>query len=256
MSFTGPNQARQHPNVGYVERWASAIGGGALAAVGLRRGYLKKPAGIALMLVAGHQLYRGITGRDRIYEAIGVDTSQIGPRFGSVPDEAGIKVEKSVTVNKSPDELYRFWRNFENLPRFMDHLESVQVQSDNRSHWVAKAPAGTTVAWDAEITEDRPDELISWRSLPNADVDNEGTVRFVPAPAGRGTEVRVSLAYNPPAGVVGATVAKLFGEEPNQQVAGDLRRFKNIMEAGEIPTTAGQPSGERSLLGKAVSPQS
>jgi uncharacterized membrane protein len=255
MSFTGQNKARQHPNVGYIERWASAIGGGALASVGLRRGYLKKPAGIALMLVAGHHLYRGITGHDRIYEAIGVDTSQIGPRFG-VSGDAGFKVEKSVTVNRSPDQLYRFWHNFENLPHFMDHLESVQSQGAKRSHWVVKAPAGTTVAWDAEITDDRPNELISWRSLPNADVDNEGTVRFVPAPGGRGTEVHVSLAYNPPAGVVGSAVAKLFGEEPNQQVASDLRRFKNIMEAGEIPTTAGQPSGERSLLGKVASPQS
>ncbi len=112
------------------------------------------------------------------------------------------------------------------------------------------------MAWDAEITEDRPNELIAWRSLPNADVDNQGSVRFVPAPGGRGTEVHVSLAYNPPAGAVGSAVAMLFGEEPNQQVAGDLRRFKNIMEAGEIPTTAGQPHGERSLLGKTLSPRS
>ncbi len=127
MSFMGSNQARQRPNVGSIERWVSAIGGGALAAVGLRRGYYKKPAGIALLLVAGHQLYRGITGHDRVYEAIGVDTSRIG-------QGSGIKVEQSVTVDKSPEELYRFWRNFENLPRFMDHLESVQVQGDNRSH--------------------------------------------------------------------------------------------------------------------------
>jgi uncharacterized membrane protein len=245
--MNGNNQV----NVGYVERWASAIGGGALAALGVRGGYYRTPAGIGLLLVAGHQLYRGVTGRDRIYRALGVDTSQVGPHPSS---QAGIKVEKSVTINRSPEELYTFWRNFENLPRFMNHLASVRVQGDRRSHWVAKGPAGTTVAWDAEITEERPNELIAWHSLPNADVDNTGSVRFQPGPSGRGTEAHVQIAYNPPAGAVGAAVAKLLGEEPNQQIAGDLRRFKNLMEAGEIPTIDGQPHGKRSPLGKILSP--
>ena len=146
----------------------------------------------------------------------------------------GIHVRKSITVNRPADEVYGFWRNFENLPRFMDHLQSVQVTGDGRSHWKAKAPAGTSVAWDAETIEDRPNELIAWRSVAGADVPNAGGVRFVPAPGGRGTEVHVDLRYEPPAGKVGQLVAKLFGEEPSQQVAGDLRRFKQVLEIGEV----------------------
>ena len=146
----------------------------------------------------------------------------------------GTRVRKSITVNRSADEVYDFWRNFENLPRFMQHLESVQMTSDRRSHWKAKAPAGSTVEWDAELTEDRPNELIAWRSVEGADVPNAGVVRFVPAAGGRGTEIHVDLRYDPPAGKLGALFAKLFGEEPSQQVDGDLRRFKQVLEIGEV----------------------
>ena len=148
-------------------------------------------------------------------------------------------VRKSIIINRPPEELYRFWRDLENLPTFMKHLESVHVTGEGRSHWVAKAPAGTTVEWDAEITEDRPDELIAWRSLEGADVDNAGSVRFERAPGGRGTIVSVEIDYNPPAGVVGSLVAKLFGEEPEQQVQDDLRRFKQFMETGEVVVSEG-----------------
>ena len=148
--------------------------------------------------------------------------------------QQGIRVRKSITVNRPADEVYDFWRNFENLPRFMDHLESVQVTGDRRSHWKAKAPAGTTVEWDAETTEDQPNELIAWRSVEGADVSNAGVVRFVQAPGGRGTEIHVDLRYEPPAGKLGALFAKLFGEEPGQQVEGDLRRFKQVLETGSI----------------------
>ncbi|HEX6292160.1 MAG TPA: SRPBCC family protein [Herpetosiphonaceae bacterium] len=165
----------------------------------------------------------------------------------------GINVKQQVTIDKSPEELYRFWRNFENLPRFMRHLEAVQTQSNTRSHWVAKAPLGTSVEWDAEIVDERPNEMIVWRSLPDADVVNAGAVTFQRGPTGRGTEVRVLIEYAPPAGVVGATIAKLFGEEPNQQVKEDLWRFKQLMEAGEIATNEGQPSGTRSVIGKVLS---
>ena len=130
-------------------------------------------------------------------------------------------------------EVYRFWRNFENLPRFMDHLESVAVIDEDRSHWVAKAPAGTKVEWDAVIHNEIEDELIAWRSLPGSEVNNAGSVHFEPTADGRGTEVRVILSYDPPAGKVGAAVAKLLGEEPSQQVEEDLRRFKQVMDAGE-----------------------
>lgn len=146
----------------------------------------------------------------------------------------GVARVKSITINRSPEEVYRYWRNFENLPGFMSHLESVQIIDERRSHWVAKAPAGMKVEWDAEITEDRPNELIAWRSLEGADVKNSGSVRFAPAPTGRGTEVKVSILYNPPGGATGAGIAKLFGEEPEQQIKGDIYRFKQVMETGEV----------------------
>jgi uncharacterized membrane protein len=162
----------------------------------------------------------------------------------------GVPVEKVVTVNRSAEECYTFWRNLENLPRFMRHLESVEAIDERRSHWVAKAPAGTTVEWDAEITEDRPNQMLAWRTLEGSDIPNSGTVRFEPAPPGRGTILRVSMQYDPPAGQLGAAVAKLFGEEPQQQVADDLRRFKQLLETGEIPTTVGQSAGKRSAIGR------
>jgi uncharacterized membrane protein len=151
-----------------------------------------------------------------------------------LPRDRTIRVQKSITVNRPPEELYRFWRNFENLPRFMRHLESVQATGETRSHWRAKAPIGMRVEWDAEIINDRPSELIAWRSLEGAQVDNAGSVHFKRAPSGRGTEVRVEVQYIPPGGVIGATVAKLFGEAPEQQVSEDLRRFKQVMEVGEV----------------------
>ena len=149
-------------------------------------------------------------------------------------DKGIVRTKRSLTVNKSPEECYAFWRNFENLPQFMRHLESVSVLDERRSHWKAKAPAGATVEWDAETLEDRPNELISWRSTDDADVYNAGSVRFERAPGGRGTEVRVELEYKPPLGKLGSKVAMLFREEPGQQVMDDLRHFKQVMETGEI----------------------
>jgi uncharacterized membrane protein len=146
----------------------------------------------------------------------------------------GVHVQASCIVNRAPEDVYRFWRNFENLPRFMKHLESVEDLGDARSRWRATGPAGTHVEWEATIIADVPGEVITWRSLENSDVDNAGAVRFEAAPGNRGTIVRVNIQYNPPAGVVGATVAKLFGEEPEQQLNDDLRRFKQVLEVGEV----------------------
>jgi uncharacterized membrane protein len=146
----------------------------------------------------------------------------------------GIHVTRSITVNQPREAVYAFWRDFKNLPRFMKHLESVEITGEGRSHWTAKAPAGTSVEWDAEVTEDRPNELIAWRSVGRADVHNEGVVRFETAPGGRGTEIHVDLDYEPPGGTFTAALAKLFGEEPGRQVADDLRRFKQVMETGEV----------------------
>jgi uncharacterized membrane protein len=143
-------------------------------------------------------------------------------------------VTKTITVDRSPEEVYRFWRALENLPRFMAHLESIESRDGRRSHWKARGPAGMTIEWDAEIIDDRPNQLIAWRSLEGADVDSQGIVRFTRAPGGRGTEVHVELRYDPPAGRLGAAVAKLFGREPGQQIAGDLRRFKQVLEVGEV----------------------
>lgn len=149
----------------------------------------------------------------------------------------------TITINKPAEELYAFWRNFENLPRFMSHLLAVTDTGDGHSHWMAKGPAGTEVEWDAEITEERTNELIGWRSLPGSRVQNSGTVRFEPATGGRGTVVQVELRYRPPGGVVGATIAKLFGEAPEKQIPVDLIRVKQLLETGEIASTVGQPAG-------------
>lgn len=159
-----------------------------------------------------------------------------------------VHVEKSVTINRTPEECYAFWRDFENLPRFMTHLESVRVIDDKRSHWKAKAPAGSSMEWDAELTVDQPGKLLAWRSLEGAEVDNAGTVTFEQATGGRGTIVRVQLQYRPPGGKAAALIAKLFREEPSQQVNEDLRNFKRLIETGEIPTTVGQPSGRRGAI--------
>jgi uncharacterized membrane protein len=162
----------------------------------------------------------------------------------SVGRGQGVKVEESVTINRPVLEVYRFWRNFENLPRFMDHLESVTVIDDARSHWVAKGPAGTKVEWDAIIHNEVQDELIAWRSLPGAEVNNAGSVHFTPTPDGTGTDVRVVLSYEPPAGMIGVAVAKLLGEEPSKQVADDLRRFKQVMDSGDV-MAGGRPVAGR-----------
>lgn len=154
---------------------------------------------------------------------------------GKAPGERAIHAVTSVTINRPPEELYRFWRDFRNLPRFMSHLEAVEVREDGRSHWRASGPLGTTVEWDAEIVEERPNELIAWRSLEGADVDNSGSVRFTRGPGGRGAELRVEMRYAPPAGRVGAAIASLLGEDARQQVRTELRRFKALMETGEIP---------------------
>jgi len=226
-------------NVGTGERIASVAGGGALLYYGLRRGSW---GGAGLALLAGNLIYRGASGHCNVYQTLGLHTAHRTEGLG-VPYELGIRVDRSVTINRSPEDLYHFWRDLENLPRFMKHLEGVRRIDDTRSHWIAKAPAGRTVEWDAEIIHEKENELIGWRSLPNSNVEMGGSVRFTPAPGGRGTVVSVSLQYNPPGGLVGAAIAKLFGEEPEQQVTEELRRFKQLMEAGEVATIEGQPSG-------------
>jgi len=228
-------------NISREERWACVVGGGAMATFGLLRGSLP---GLLLGIAGAGLAYRGITGHCPVNEARGINRANVsGSHMMSVPHRQGHLVEKTVTIDKSPEELYRFWRDFENLPRFMKHVKSVGSIGDGRSHWVAKAPAGMTVEWDAEVINEEPNRLIAWRSLHHSEINHAGSVRFDPAPGGRGTEVRVTLNYAPPAGSLGVAVAKLFGEEPELQLEESLRRFKGLMEAGEVATTEGQPFG-------------
>jgi uncharacterized membrane protein len=214
------------------EKWASIVGGGAMVLMGLQQRSLR---GVLMAVAGGSLLYHGATSdkslTDRVSDATGIGKP--------------IRVEKTVTINRSPEELYSFWRNFENLPRFMKHLQSVTQLEGSRSHWVANAPAGQTVEWDAELIKDEVNHLIAWASVEGADVENSGFVRFQPGPTDRGTEVKVVMEYAPPGGALTAAIAKLFGEEPEQQIGDELRRFKQLMEAGEIASTEGQPSGRK-----------
>jgi uncharacterized membrane protein len=224
-------------NVAGVERWASALGGAALAAYGIKRFKDRSPAAGAAIAAAGTALiYRGATGHCPVYSATGISTA--GDRDDTrtaLSGSRGINIEEVVTINRSAEDLYGFWRQFELLPSFMEHLVSVEEVDQCRSHWVARAPAGRTVEWDAEIINEIPGELIGWRTLDGADVVSAGSVRFVPAHVGNGTDVRVRLQYEPPGGKVGAAVAWMFGEEPSQTIREDLRRFKQLMETGEVP---------------------
>jgi uncharacterized membrane protein len=154
-----------------------------------------------------------------------------------------VRVSKSVTINRPPEAVYEFWRQLENLPRFMYHLQEVRSIGNDRSHWIARAPAGQQVEWDAEIVDERPGELIVWRALPGSDIQHEGSVHFRPAPADRGTEVEVALQYDAPGGKAGALIATLFGEEPTQQIRDDLRRFKQVLETGEVVLSDGSLEG-------------
>ncbi|MBC1238286.1 cyclase [Nostoc linckia z18] len=155
-----------------------------------------------------------------------------------------IKVEKTVTINKPAEELYRFWRNFENLPRFIKHLKEVKVYDDAKIRWIVEGLLDRTLEWDAVIVEDKENEVIAWASVQSAEFQNSGVVQFKPAPGNRGTEVKVVRKYNPPGGVIGNVIAKLFGEDPKHNLTEDLRHFKMLMEAGEIATTEGQPRGQ------------
>jgi uncharacterized membrane protein len=227
-------------NVGNTERLVSGLAAAAVAVAGLRRKRLRP----LLLPIAGSLFSRAVTGRCAVNRALGRNTARGGKvsPVASVHRGEGIKVEKSVVVNRPIQEVYQFWRNFENLPRFMDHLESVTVIDETRSHWIAKAPAGTRVEWDAVIHNEIENQLIAWRSLPGSDINNAGSVHFIPAGSNTRTEVRVILSYEPPAGKLGAAVAKLLGEEPSSQVEDDLRRFKQVVEAADIPSNSRHPA--------------
>ncbi|MGZ3499013.1 MAG: SRPBCC family protein [Vulcanimicrobiaceae bacterium] len=218
-------------NVGTVERWGSIALGTALAAYAIRRhgrtGLLAGAFGAGL-------LYRGITGYSPIYGALGISTR---PRMqpsncdASVRYGAGIRVEHAIAVARPAPELYRFWRRLETLPHFMSHVEEVTILTDQRSRWRVRAPVGSRVTWEAEIINDVPGQLIGWRSLPGSAIHHAGSVHF--DQRDDLTQVRVVLEYAPPARYVGASLARMLGEDPNRQIAEDLQRFKAIAERGE-----------------------
>jgi len=243
LSHSLSTRAGGHPgapvNVGPAERLASLAGGGLLAAYGLSRG---STTGLVLAAAGAALAYRGFTGHCHMYQALGMSSAKDERSRTAIPSGQGVKIEESTTINRSPEELYAYWRNLENLPRVMPHLISVSDTGNNRWRWVAKGPTGN-VEWDAEIITDRPNELIGWRSLPGSTVATAGSVHFQPAPGNRGTEIKVVLSYNPPAGQLGAAIAWLAGYDPQTEIREDLRNFKRIMETGSVPTTRGQPRG-------------
>jgi uncharacterized membrane protein len=227
-------------NVSDTERWISVVGGGLLLAYGM---YRRDKTGLALTGLGGMLVQRGATGHCYMYQAFGVNTCESTKTLGQgVPYELGVRIDKSITVDKPAAELYSFWRKLDNLPRFMKNVNCVKVLDERRSHWEVKTLGGKVVQWDAEIINDEPNRVIGWRSLEGSDVDVGGSVRFEEQPNGRGTAVKVSMQYNPPAGFVGAGLAKLF-KDPASDVEEDLRRFKQLMETGEVATTEGQPVG-------------
>jgi uncharacterized membrane protein len=158
--------------------------------------------------------------------------------------------EQAIVVGKSPQECYAFWRDFSNLPRFIPMLETVTMKDHRTSHWVVQMPGGGKLEWDAQITEDREGERIAWHSLPGSTMKHAGTVRFEPAPGGRGCIVRALVHFQPPLGLTGRSFAKAVGRDPTGHGRENLRRFKQLIETGEIPTTRAQPSGRRSWMGR------
>ncbi len=206
------------------ERWSSLLGGAALAAYGIKR---RSFGGLATAAAGGWLISNGVRGHRRTHD---------------------YQAQASFTVQRHQPELFQFWRNLENLPRFMHHLESVRTTGERRSHWVARAPGGLRISWNAEITDERENDWIVWRSLPGSDIGAAGSVYFRPAPGDRGTEVTLAVEYEPIAGRLGRALATIMGRNPQWTVREELRRFKQLMETGEIPTTKGQPSGRRSAV--------
>jgi uncharacterized membrane protein len=233
-------------NVGTAERVASGVVGGAVMAYGLKQGGV---GGGLLSLVGAGMLLRGTTGHCHVYDAVGVDTTEGTTRSPFTRQSlltGKIHVKKALTINRSAAELYEFWKDFENFPRFMRHLEAVNKIDEKNSHWKAKAPLGMTVEWDAEITSDIQNERIGWKSVEGSTIPNSGVVEFLPT-RDRGTEMKVVMTYEAPGGKLGEWIAWALGEEPGIQISDDLRRFKMLMETGIIITTEGQPSGREPL---------
>ncbi len=216
------------PSSSALPRWTALIGGSALAVLGLTR---RSKSGLAIAAAGGALAY-------------------FGSRAAAGPKE--LVARSSILLNCSPQKAFQFWRNLENLPRFMRHLESVSAIGDRRSRWIAIGPLGKRLRWDAEIVAERPGELISWRSLEGSDLMLDGFVEFQAAPGDRGAIVFATIIYTPPGGQLGRAAAKMLGKDPSFLMRQDLRRFKALVETGEIPTTKGQTHGPRSRIAAAA----
>ena len=229
-TFSTGVAGRQKTNISQAEKTWSLFAGGFFLLFGLIR------RSIPLTALGAYLTYRGKTGHCYLYQALDVDSAR-----GA--EGRRVSLETAVTVHRPRDEVYRFWRNVENFPRFMRHLESVQASGDGRSHWVARIPGGIRLEWDAQITEEQENDKIAWSSLPGADLPNRGLVRLFDVPATGGTEVRMTLEYTPPGGGPGAAAAHLLKFLTTSEVQEDLRRFKQLLETGEVATAERQPTG-------------
>jgi uncharacterized membrane protein len=225
------NQAAgiHHTNAGYdrsmeMQRWIGILGGSALIGIGLSR---RTKSGAALAGAGGLLALSGMN---------------------AVSLRRPVVARSTMIVNAPADKVYAFWRDLENLPRFMHHLESVTVLGNKQSRWVAIGPLGKKITWTAEITNERPNESISWQSVPNSELNVKGTVEFRPATGKRGTFIDAMVHFEAPAGALGSTVAKYLGKDPNFIMRQDLRRLKELIETGEIPTVEGQTHGPRSVV--------
>jgi uncharacterized membrane protein len=232
-------KVRSGQNISETERWLSMAAGIGLAAYGVSR---RRAAGWALAGLGALLVRRGATGHCETYEMLGLNSAGTGEDTRrALSGDGGVLVDESVVINRPISELYRFWRNLENLPRFMSHLVSVERVTDTLSRWRAKGPAGTEIEWNAEIINEVPDQVIGWRSIEGSDVVSAGSVNFDQTSGG--TRVHIRLQYSPPGGKVGAAVARLMGRDPATEIRDDLRRFKQIVEAGEVATNGRQGPG-------------
>lgn len=243
LDFQMAERPAERVNVGSAERWASCLTGGVLAWYGLRRPFHAPWSKVALGLGGLGLIYRGVSGQCQTYRLLGISTARSPSPARGVEARHGCKVTKSITIQRPAGELYRWWRQLDQLPRAMAHVVSVSPIDERHSHWTARGPLGATIEWDAQIINEREPEIIAWRSLPGSQVDTAGSIHFKTLPAERGTEVTVSLKYDPPGGKLTTAVAEFLGAGLEQRVQQDLRRWKQLVETGEIATIEGQPHG-------------
>jgi uncharacterized membrane protein len=215
-----PSSSSFQVNLGFVERWLSVALGAVMVGMGLARGRLP---GLLAALGGGYLFYRGSTGRCAVYKMLGLEPASA----------IGLEVRGQVSVARNLRDSYAFWKDFTNLPRFMRHLARVEVSTPGWSHWVVRLPAGIELDWHAVIVEDQPEKRIVWRSIPESMMVTTGEVRFAPAPGDQGTEVHVTIHYQPPAGLFGETAARLVRSATARQLQEDLGQFKRLIETGE-----------------------